>query len=101
MNNTIRKSDWRCVGAGCPQVLGQVVGNELEISPEITGENIRPRGSNLVIVCPTCGAKKVWYTSDNLDRSVHQLVETLASLIAYKTIQKIQEAELKPATDKE
>lgn len=93
--SNIRKSEWRCVGDGCTQVLGEVVGSELEISPGINGNLIHPRGSNLIITCPSCGARKVWYTSDNLDRSMHQLVEMLAQLIAYKTIQKIQEAELK------
>lgn len=96
-----RKSDWRCVGEDCTNILGEVVGNELEISSNIPGNLIKPRGSNVIITCPVCGARKVWYTSDNLDRAVHQLVEMLAQLISYKIIQKVQENDLKAESGKE
>lgn len=87
-------SDWRCVNEHCNNVLGRVIGGELEISERLNGSQIKMRGPNLVLYCPDCGTKKIWYTSDPLSRAIHQVVEVMASQFVYKTYQKANDANL-------
>jgi hypothetical protein len=75
---------WRCIGEECSEVLGILEGNELRVGasvPTIT------RMSNLVLTCPECGTQKIWYSSDPIVRAAYQIVDTLASEFARRSVQ--------------
>lgn len=67
-------SDWQCIDCGVS--LGEVKGGELY--PNLSGNEIRTQGPNLVVTCKACGFKKVWYTSDPVVRAIRQLVDVIS-----------------------
>lgn len=69
-----KSSEWLCVQ--CSAKLGNVYGGEFY--PSVDGKNIQTRGVNLAIVCPSCGATKVWFTSDPIVRSINQLIVAIS-----------------------
>ena len=76
-------SNWLCIA--CGHVLGEVLGGELSVSAAVI--KIRTRGPNMVVVCPSCGAEKVWFTSDTITRAMHQLVEAIATVAARRMVE--------------
>lgn len=89
------KSTWVCINCGVS--LGEVMGGELY--PSVEGKYLRTHGPNLDVTCPECGAKKVFYTSDPIVRSIYQLVGVLSDVAAKAMIEQmgryIHEQELK------
>jgi len=84
-----RNNEWYCIG--CDQVLGLVLGSELTLAEGIGGEFVQTRGPNLVIKCPSCGSKKVWYTADPIVRAMYQLVDAISSVAASRMVHTISE----------
>jgi len=79
-----RNNEWYCIG--CDKVLGFVLGSELVLAEDIGGKLVQTRGPNLVIKCPTCESKKVWYTADPVVRAIYQLVEAISSVAAKRMV---------------
>lgn len=77
---------WYCVDSQCDKVLGHIVGGELHVSDRVDPSSIRSRGNGLIIECPECGTKKIWYSSSPLVRSLEQFLETMAELIARRAL---------------
>ena len=78
-NNT-----WVCIG--CGKELGTLLGRELVIT---NGTALQTQGANLVVSCPVCSKKKVWYPSDQVLRAMNQLIDALATAMAKAAIQGI------------
>lgn len=83
-----KRNEWVCVS--CGHSLGVVLGGEYH--PSVEGQYIRTYGPNLSVVCPSCGATKVWYTSDPVVRAIYQLVNSLSSVAAQSMITQIGKA---------
>lgn len=79
-----RINNWYCVA--CSYVLGQVLGSEFRPDKSLTGDLLETRGPNLVVKCPECGTKKVWYTADPIVRALYQLSDALATELAGRAI---------------
>lgn len=79
------KNSWLCIA--CGYTLGEVMGGEFY--PAIEGKYLRTHGPNLDATCPQCGAKKVFYTSDPVVRSIYQLVNVLSDVAARSMIEQL------------
>lgn len=79
-----KNNSWYCIG--CDFILGEVLGSELTLAEGVGGKLVQTRGPNLVVVCPTCGAKKVWYTADPIVRAMYQLVDSIATVGAKRMV---------------
>jgi len=90
----MRNNNWYCVGTGCDEVLGEVSGNELYLSSSVSGDLINSYGPNLMVKCPRCATRKVWYTADPITRSIYQLVEAISGGLATRTVKKLSEKTL-------
>ena len=77
---------WTCVNEECHHPLGRVVGGEFIPSDDVGGKYIKTRGPNVVIYCPECGTRKIWYTADQLTRAGYQLVDALATILMKRTM---------------
>jgi len=82
------KSDWLCIQ--CGHSLGRIVGGELY--PTVAGEHTHTSGPNLVVICPECGARKVFFTSDPIVKAVYQLVNAVAAEAAHAMIAQMGKA---------
>lgn len=68
---------WVCIG--CGTTLGNLIGKELVID---SSAEVKTQGANLVITCPKCNRKKVWYPSDPVLRAINQLIDALSSAMS-------------------
>jgi hypothetical protein len=84
----MQKSDWLCIQCGIK--LGNVYGGEFY--PLVQPEKLHTSGPNLVVICPECGATKVWYTADVVVRSVYQLVNAIADVAARAMVEQVGKA---------
>ena len=80
-------TDWYCVNYS--HVIGHVVGKELTVADDVPGRNIRTRGVDLAVQCPECDRVKIWYTSDQINRAINQLIDAMASAFASRLVPKI------------
>jgi DNA-directed RNA polymerase subunit RPC12/RpoP len=78
------KNTWVCIQ--CGNVLGDLYGQELAPKPEI---KLQTQGSNLVITCPNCGHRKVWYPADPVVRVLKQLIDVIASETARSAVRAV------------
>lgn len=79
-----KNNTWVCITCGVS--LGTLVGQELY---PIDSAKIRTQGANLVITCPQCGARKVWYPADPMLRVLKQLIDVIASETAKSAIRAV------------
>lgn len=79
-----KATQWYCVS--CPKVLGEVLGGEFFPDDSISGKLIQTRGPNLVVTCPDCSSKKVWYTADPIVRAMYQLVDAIVTVSANRMV---------------
>lgn len=77
---------WYCPDKSCGNILGEVLGSELSLKGDYDIKDVRTQGPNLVIICAQCGRKKVWYTSDPVVRAMYQLVDSISSQLARRTV---------------
>jgi ribosomal protein S27E len=77
--------EWLCVD--CGHVLGHMEGGELR--PAVDGRYTITRGPNLVVECPECGFKKVFYTADPMVRALYQLVDSMSAVAAKRMVETI------------
>lgn len=82
-----RDTRWYCVNSECGEPLGNVLGAELYVSESV--KEVHTKGVNVVLSCPKCGTKKVWYTSDAINRAMYQLIDAIAGQLAYRVMQDI------------
>jgi len=78
-------TNWVCIP--CGYSLGTVIGGEF--NPSVDGKFIRTSGANLSVVCPNCGATKIFYTSDPIVRAIYQLVNALSAVAAKSMVEDI------------
>ena len=78
------KNTWVCIT--CGESLGTLIGQE--IMP-IDKAKIRTQGANLVITCPYCGARKIWYPADPMLRVLKQLIDVIATETARAAIRAV------------
>lgn len=72
MNNNSKPKPWPC--PNCGHNLGMVAYGQLVISGNVQANT---DGSNLIIKCPKCSNRKVWYGNDRLtaiEREIAQFV---------------------------
>lgn len=72
MHNNSKPKPWPC--PNCGHNLGMVAYGQLVINDHLQANT---DGSNLVLKCPKCGNRKVWYGSDRLtaiEREIAQFV---------------------------
>jgi DNA-directed RNA polymerase subunit RPC12/RpoP len=78
------KNTWVCIT--CGGTLGILIGQELL---PVDGAKIRTQGANLVITCPHCGSRKIWYPADPLLRVLKQLIDVIATETAKAAIKAV------------
>jgi len=91
----MRNNNWYCVKDGCNTVLGVVSGNELYPSENMPADHVSTYGPNLMVKCPECQTRKLWYTADPVTRAVYQLIDAMAGAMATRTVKKVSEKTLK------
>lgn len=79
------KTEWLCVQ--CGNKLGEVFGGEYY--PSNTVKSMMTSGPNLLVICPECGGKKTWYSSDPIVRAIYQLVDAITSQMARALIHQV------------
>lgn len=79
-----KNNTWVCISCGTS--LGDLVGSELF---PIDNAQVRTQGANLVITCPKCGARKVWYPADPMLRVLKQLIDVIASETARAAVKAV------------
>jgi rubredoxin len=69
---------WAC--PSCEAEIGKVLFGQLYLSGDVTANT---DGANIVIKCPACGARKIWFANDRmsiiLSEIADQVVKKLAS----------------------
>lgn len=84
----INEKGWFCVDRSCGAELGVLVGKELKV----TQGNVVTDGPNLVVECPNCGERKVWYTSDTIVRAVYMLIDGMVGLFVARAMPRASRA---------
>lgn len=79
---------WYCVGSTCSHVLGDVFGGELTLA---RSSKAVTTGPNLKVACGECGTIKIWYTSDQITRAMHQLIDAAATGVARRAIRTLSD----------
>jgi Zn-finger protein len=82
------KNEWMCIG--CGRSLGHVYGSEYY--PTVEGKYLHTSGPNLVVTCPDCGAIKTFYTSDQIVRSLYQLINAMTDQVARAMVEQVGKA---------
>lgn len=77
---------WYCVNSTCDEVLGHIVVGEIHLADTIDPGTVESRGNGMIISCPKCGTKKVWYSSSPLVRSLEQFINVLSEIIAKRSL---------------
>jgi hypothetical protein len=67
---------WTC--PSCSHPIGQVMFGQLFMSGDMT---VNTDGPNLVIKCPNCGGRKIWFASDRLSQLISEIAEQVARRI--------------------
>jgi len=80
----MRKDTWVCISCGVP--LGDLIGQEL--APR-EGVKIQTQGANLVVTCPECGTRKLWFPADQIVRVLKQLIDVIASETAKAAVRSV------------
>ena len=78
------KNTWVCIT--CGHVLGDLYGQELSPRKDAT---IRTQGSNLVLTCGECGARKIWFPADPVVRVLKQLIDVIATETARSAVRAV------------
>lgn len=76
------RKKWLCIECGLE--LGQIEGGELR--PAVHGSHTITRGPNLLVECPDCGFKKVFYTADPIVRAMYQLIDAMSDGMANRML---------------
>lgn len=80
------KTTWVCIS--CGHVLGDLYGQELAPRGDV---QLKTQGSNLVITCPECGTRKIWFPADAVVRVMKQLIDVIASETARAAVRAVQQ----------
>ena len=83
------QTPWMCVNNECNHIIGYVSGGEFPPADDVFPSDISTRGSNLIVRCPQCGTIKTWYSSDQMNRIINQLMDVMAESIAKRAIHTI------------
>ena len=78
------KNTWVCISCGDP--MGTLIGSELN---PLDGVTLRTQGANLVLTCPNCGARKIWYPADPMLRVLKQLIDVIATETAKAAVRAV------------
>ena len=78
------KNTWVCIA--CGYSLGNLIGQELA---PVQGVDVRTQGANLVLTCPECGTRKIWFPADPLLRVLKQLIDVVASETAKSAVRSV------------
>lgn len=70
---------WLC--PSCGTEIGQVVYGELHINEK---REMNTDETNLVIVCPNCGNRKIWYAQDKLSEIIRTISDETARIIVQR-----------------
>ena len=68
-----RAKDWTC--PSCNTKLGEVVYGQLHI---VGNMEVNTDNSNLVVKCPQCEYRKVWYAYDRLSMFIKEIADQVA-----------------------
>lgn len=77
---------WYCTDRSCGGVIGYIVAGELNLSDTVDPSSVKTQGNSLVLECPKCGQKKVWFSSSPLVRSLEQFLETMSYIISKRAV---------------
>lgn len=79
------KNTWVCIT--CGHSLGDLYGQELSPSKDAS---VKTQGSNLVVTCPNCGARKIWFPADPIVRVLRQLIDVIATETARSAVRAVR-----------
>ena len=79
-----RRNTWVCIS--CGKDLGTLIGQELH---PLEGVTLWTQGANLVVTCPKCGSRKIWYPADPLLRVLKQFIDVIASETAKSAVRAV------------
>lgn len=86
--------NWYCINSECGGVIGLVIGGELSLHKTVNPEEVTTSGPNLIVKCPRCGQRKIWFTSDASVRALNQLMDVMASGMAKIALRKMSREDL-------
>lgn len=80
------KTTWVCIN--CGNVLGDLHGQELAPKDNVS---LKTQGANLVVTCPECGTRKIWFPADAVVRVMKQLIDVIASETARAAVRAVSQ----------
>lgn len=73
----VKTKIWYC--PSCKEQIGSVVFGQLYLNGTMT---VNTDGPNLIVKCPHCEARKIWYAQDRLNILANELADVLIRRMA-------------------
>lgn len=69
-----KPKEWRCANRECGEVLGLVLFGQLYCDSTVS---FNTDGADIVIRCPKCDRRKIWYASDRLTALINEIADAV------------------------